>query len=96
MTCFILLWVFWGFFEREKKPPPHYGRHSTIFEGCMGFRLGLASVQPVQSTSRMRLGQPAPTGVDMFCVVFLSVYTFVLCNDESLGKYSCMKLPLHK
>lgn len=59
----------------------------------MDFGLGQASVQ---NTSRMRLGQPAPTEVDMFCMVFLRVYTFVLCRDESLGKYSYMHLLLHK
>jgi len=89
-----LLYTVLGVFLRGKKP--NYGRHSTTLEGCMDFRLGLASVQPVHSTSGMTLGQSAPSGVDMFCMVFLSVYAFVLCKDESLGKYSCMHLPLHK
>lgn len=80
---------------RGKKEIPNYGRHSIIFEGCMDFRLGLASVQPVQSTSRMRLRQSVPSGSrHVLCGVFKCV--FVLCKDGSLGKYSCMGLPLHK
>lgn len=57
-----------------------------MFERCMDFRPGLDYVPPIQSTIRVRPGQSAPTGVDKFCVVFLSVYLFVLCKDESLGK----------
>lgn len=67
-----------------------------MFEGCMDLRLELASVPPIQSTSRMRLGQSAPTGVDKFFVVLLSVCMFVLHKDGSLGKWSHMYLPLYK
>lgn len=91
----IFIWVFFFFFffTGEIKESPQCGRHRTIFEGCMDFRLALAFVQ---NTSRMSLGQSAPSVVDVFCVVFLSAYMFVLRKDESLGKYSCMHLPLHK
>lgn len=68
------------------KKAKKYGRWSTMFEGCMNFRPGLSSVPPSEGTSRVMLGQSASTGVDKFCVVFSSVYLFVLCKDESLGK----------
>lgn len=67
-----------------------------MFEGCMDFRPGLASVLPIQSTSRVSLDQSAPTGVYKFCVAFSSGYLFVLCKDESLAKWCCMYLPLYK
>lgn len=79
---FVFLFVF-----EKQKGKKNYSRWSTMFEECMDFRLGLASVPAVQSTSRVRLVQSAPTGVDKFCVVFSSVYLFVLCKDESLYNY---------